>query len=159
MTLLNISWEELCFRGAPLNYLNDRLSAPSASAFASVVFVLLHCLNLDIDLARSAAHLFLGGMALSLSPFVFESLWFSIGLHLAWNQLGDFFGAIFFGVAFPNDALWGTSGVAPNLVLFAYCLCLGYIAIRRSRRSPIEIVGFLPLSPAAHRKDAVHVAD
>jgi membrane protease YdiL (CAAX protease family) len=64
-TLLIVGWEELWFRGIPMNYMAKHLSPLTACVFASSLFVLMHALNPSIVLWRSAPGLFLGGMLLA----------------------------------------------------------------------------------------------
>ena len=134
MTMLVVSWEEMWFRGLPINYMAKRLPALAVCAFASSIFVLMHGLNPSIVLWRAAPGLFLGGMCLSLSFFAFQSIWFPLGLHFAWNQFGDSL-PLLFGVEFPDNRFWGENGIVPNFILLAFAAALINIVIKNTVRS------------------------
>lgn len=84
-TLLIVSWEELWFRGIVLDYAARRYTQLGAAVVFSMLFVLLHFLNPEINLWEAAPDLFLGSMMLCLIYFIFASIWAPIGLHFANN--------------------------------------------------------------------------
>ncbi len=126
-TFLIVCWEELWFRGLPMNYMAKHLSPLTVCVFASSLFVLMHALNPAIVLWKAAPGLFLGGMLLATSFFVFQSGWFPLGLHFGWNQFNDNLGQMLLNTDYPDNRYWGENGVVPNL--FLLIVLWGFVAI------------------------------
>lgn len=80
-------WEELWFRGMPLNYLAEQTSRITAAVFFSLLFVGMHALNPNMDLRAAAPNLFLASLMLSVGYFYFRSIWFSWITHWIWNSM------------------------------------------------------------------------
>jgi len=85
VTLAIVSWEEFWFRGVLLDYAGKLYTQIGAAVVFSVVFVLLHALNPNLNLLEAAPDLFFGSMLLSISYFLFGSIWAPIGIHFANN--------------------------------------------------------------------------
>lgn len=76
--------EELLFRGYPFQTL-ARWGGSAAVAISSVLFAVLHAGN-DAVSAVALANIALAGVLLALAVLAAAgSLWFPIGIHLAWN--------------------------------------------------------------------------
>lgn len=77
--------EELLFRGYPFQKLLGA-NRTFAVVFVALVFAALHAAN-DAVTTLALANIFLGGVLLGLAYLRFQTLWFPIGLHLAWNLM------------------------------------------------------------------------
>lgn len=93
LTLATVSWEELWFRGVPLELGATRYSKFGASIIFALIFMLLHLLNPKIDLLQDGIQLFLAGYSLSVCYFAFDSLWAPIGMHFSNNYIQALFGS------------------------------------------------------------------
>jgi membrane protease YdiL (CAAX protease family) len=78
------AFEELIFRGYPLQVLMKGMGAWPAMLVMSVLFGLLHARNPNATLL-GVFNTSVAGLMLSLAYFKTRSLWFPYGLHLAWN--------------------------------------------------------------------------
>ncbi len=92
MFLVGAFLEEIVFRGYILDNLLEDLHPILAVLLSSVLFMLLHISNPNLE-AIALVNLFLAGVMMSI-PFVFtRNLWFPFGLHWAWNFFqGPIFG-------------------------------------------------------------------
>ncbi|MDE2292663.1 MAG: CPBP family intramembrane metalloprotease [Elusimicrobia bacterium] len=130
LTLLVVTWEELWFRGMPLNYLSLHSSPVLASAFCGMLFVGVHSMNPEIRLLSAAPNLFLAGFLLSSCYLYFRSIYFPIGLHFAWNEFHDLFGPLMFRRDVLPASPCGENGFVVT-VLLAAGSCLLIWSLRR----------------------------
>ncbi len=78
------AFEELIFRGYPMQVLMKGMGPWPAMLVMSSLFGLLHAGNLNSSIL-GVFNTIVAGMMLSLAYFKTRSLWFPYGLHLAWN--------------------------------------------------------------------------
>jgi hypothetical protein len=78
------AFEELIFRGYPMQVLMKGMGPWPAMLIMSSLFGLLHAGNLNSSVL-GVFNTIVAGMMLSLAYFKTRSLWFPYGLHLAWN--------------------------------------------------------------------------
>lgn len=93
ITLLTVSLiEEIIFRGYLLNNLMESINKYFALVIISVIFGLLHSLNVNFTIA-GLINLTLFGILIGI-PYIFnQNLWFPISFHLSWNySQGPIFG-------------------------------------------------------------------
>lgn len=88
-----VSWgEELLARGYWFQNLRDGISTYAAVVLTSVMFALLHVINLNAT-PTAIAWLVLAGLFLAYGLLRTQQLWLSLGLHLGWNFFeGPIFG-------------------------------------------------------------------
>jgi uncharacterized protein len=96
------AFEELIFRGYPLQVLMKGIGPWPAMILMSCVFGLLHAQNPNVS-RLGVFNTIVAGMMLSLAYFKTRSLWFPYGLHLGWNV------ALGMVVGFPLSGLSVTS--------------------------------------------------
>ena len=82
--IIAAAFEELIFRGYPLQVLMRGMGPWPAMLIMSTLFGLLHAGNLNSSVL-GVFNTSVAGMMLSLAYFKTRSLWFPYGLHLAWN--------------------------------------------------------------------------
>ncbi len=87
VTLMIVTWEELWFRGIILDYAASKYSPIGSAIVFAAIFCALHVFNPNLDLLAAAPDLLLGGYALAMSYFVFNSIWAPIGMHFGNNLL------------------------------------------------------------------------
>jgi membrane protease YdiL (CAAX protease family) len=78
------AFEELIFRGYPMQVLMKGMGPWPAMLIMSSLFGLLHVGNMNSSVL-GVFNTIVAGMMLSLAYFKTRSLWFPYGLHLAWN--------------------------------------------------------------------------
>lgn len=86
-TLFIVGWEELWFRGAVLELAAQKYGKLLASSLFGFLFALMHIMNPDLNILHAAPSLFIGGYALCMAYFAFETIWFPIGMHFSYNVL------------------------------------------------------------------------
>lgn len=84
MLMIAAAFEELIFRGYPLQILMKGIGTWPAMIFMSCIFGLLHAQNPNSS-PLGVFNTIVAGMMLSLAYLKTRSLWFPYGLHLAWN--------------------------------------------------------------------------
>ncbi len=90
--------EETDARGYVLQNLAEGMRFASAVVISSVYFGMLHFLNPGAGLG-SAIGIFIAGVLLAMGYYATGRLWFSIGLHAAWNWAqGPIFGFLVSGL-------------------------------------------------------------
>jgi len=82
--IIAAAFEELIFRGYPMQVLMKGMGPWPAMLIMSTLFGLLHAGNLN-STVLGVFNTGVAGMMLSLAYFRTRSLWFPYGLHLAWN--------------------------------------------------------------------------
>lgn len=92
MMFIAALFEEIMFRGYPLQVMSDQLSPVSAILVMSGLFAIVHLGNPNPTFF-STVNTVLAGVWLSIAYFKTRSLWLATGLHLGWNfTLGAIFG-------------------------------------------------------------------
>ena len=90
--------EELMFRGMLLRLVEEALGSWGAVAVSAVVFGLLHLSNADATVWGAVAIAIEAGLLFAAIYLLTRSLWWCIGLHIAWNIAeGPFFGSVVSG--------------------------------------------------------------
>jgi uncharacterized protein len=84
LLIIAAAFEELIFRGYPLQVLMKGIGPWPAMIVMSLVFGLIHAQNPDAS-PLGIFNTFVAGVMLSLAYFKTRSLWFPYGLHLGWN--------------------------------------------------------------------------
>jgi membrane protease YdiL (CAAX protease family) len=82
--IIAAAFEELIFRGYPMQVLMKGMGPWPAMLIMSSLFGLLHAGNLNSSVL-GVFNTIVAGMMLSLAYFKTRSLWFPYGLHVAWN--------------------------------------------------------------------------
>jgi hypothetical protein len=109
------AFEELVFRGYPLQVLMHGIGPWPAMLVMSSVFGLLHAQNPNSS-RLGVFNTIVAGMMLSLAYFKTHSLWFPYGLHLGWNvALGMIVGFPLSGLGVVS--LWTTHVSGPAWLL------------------------------------------
>lgn len=111
-TFMIVAWEELWFRGIYLNYCARKLSPVRISVAVGLLFMLIHALNPDINLAAAGPALFCAGALLTLLYFCYGSIWLPLGLHFGNNLMGS---ALVSGLE--NDPVYGADGYIGGFAL------------------------------------------
>lgn len=88
VTLSIVCWEELWFRGVPLELAAREYTKLWAAVVFGLLFFSLHFFNPAIDMLKHGLELFLAGYTLSLIYFLFDGIWAPIGMHFSNNILG-----------------------------------------------------------------------
>jgi hypothetical protein len=130
LTLAIVSWEEFWFRGILLDYSAKIYSPIGGMLIFSMMFVLLHVLNPNLNLLEAAPDLFFGSLLLSLCYFVFESIWAPIGIHFSNNYF---------------ESLWATNGEFSMLTMVGceMVLCMIFFIIYRSKKYRLDCEEFI----------------
>ncbi len=89
ITLCIVTWEELWFRGTTMLALEQVLGRLLTAVLLSSLFVALHVMNPELDLAREAPNLWLGSYCLCTIVMLTRSFWSAVGLHMANNVCHD----------------------------------------------------------------------
>ncbi len=133
-TLMIILWEELWFRGMPLNLAGDRYGKMGATIVFAAAFVVLHLMNPEIKILPAAPGLFLAGYVLGAAYFVFSSLWAPVGIHFVHNVLTS---------VYPHTE--GTPAHNLGLLLLALPLTAALAGLRLNQVHKINLLRkFLP---------------
>jgi hypothetical protein len=82
--ILAAAFEELIFRGYPMQVLMKGMGSWPGMLVMSVLFGLLHARNPNASVL-GVFNTMVAGLMLSLAYFKTRTLWFPYGLHLAWN--------------------------------------------------------------------------
>lgn len=140
--------EELVFRGALFRIAEELAGTWVALAVSAVLFGALHLLNPDASLWGATAIAIEAGILLGAAYAVTRSLWFPIGLHLAWNfTQGGIFGVPISGSGVGADGLvrstlsgpvalsGGSFGAEASLPAVVFCLAAGVVLLALAARS------------------------
>jgi len=84
LLIVAAAFEELIFRGYPLQVLMKGIGPWPAMILMSLLFGLIHAQNPDVS-PLGVFNTFVAGVMLSLAYFKTRSLWFPYGVHLGWN--------------------------------------------------------------------------
>ena len=134
------SFEEVLFRGYPLQTLTRSIHAGIAILVAALLFSLAHTQN-PSQTPLAPVNTFLAGMWLGTAWFRTRNLWFPAGLHIGWNwTMGALYGLPVSGLHVPQESIlktenasltWLTGGdygpeggVAAGIVLIAATLII-----------------------------------
>ncbi len=102
MLLIAAAFEEVMFRGYPLQVIAKQLSPVSAVIITSGLFALVHIGNSNASFF-STANTALAGIWLSVAYFKTRSLYLATGLHLGWNlSLASIYGLPVSGITALN---------------------------------------------------------
>ncbi|WP_455717032.1 CPBP family intramembrane glutamic endopeptidase [Anaerosporobacter sp.] len=82
--------EEVLFRGYLIAKIKKNYSTVTAIIISGIIFSLLHFVNTEISGVFSYALLFSFGFLISWICINIKSIWFGIGVHLAWNYIDTF---------------------------------------------------------------------
>jgi len=136
--------EELLFRGILFRLLERAFGTLAALVVSALLFGLAHIVNPDSTLIGSLAIAVEAGLLLGLAYVVTRSLWFPIGLHLAWNftQGGIFgpasgqepHGLVRLAFAGPDWLSGGASGAEASILTVALCVALATAFARLALR-------------------------
>lgn len=86
-TLCIVTWEELWFRGAPLQYAAKKYSKFGACILFGLLFAGLHVFNPSMNLISDGLYLFIAGYSLGILFFITGTMWAPIGAHFSNNFL------------------------------------------------------------------------
>ncbi|GAB3905949.1 hypothetical protein GCM10029964_101970 [Kibdelosporangium lantanae] len=100
MTASVAATEETLFRGVLFRMLEERTGTVIALVVSSLVFGLVHIINVNATLWGAISIGLTGGLLTSSLYVVTRSLWFPLGLHFAW----DFTHSGVFGVVMSGSA-------------------------------------------------------
>lgn len=145
--------EELLFRGILFRILEQAMGTVRALLASALFFGLAHIVNPDATLASSLVIAIESGIMLGLAFVATRSLWFPIGIHLAWNfAQGGIFGATgsanppsLVQIAFvgPNWVTGGPTGTDMSAITVAFCVALAVtfaiVARNRSHWQPARL--------------------
>jgi membrane protease YdiL (CAAX protease family) len=144
--LIAAAYEELLFRGYPMQALAQGIGARWAAALMSALFGLIHASNPNVS-AIGIINTVIAGLMLSAAYFKVRSLWLPFGIHAAWNiSLGVVLGFSLSGIDLVS--LWKSTvdgppaltggfygpegGILGTLVFGAGLAATQYIARRRN---------------------------
>jgi membrane protease YdiL (CAAX protease family) len=133
LTLCTVCWEESWFRGIPLNYLARNRGPIVATLFSSVIFAGVHAFNPEMHLWEAAPNLFLASVLLAFCYVYFQSIYFPIGVHFAWNAFHDSIGPMLLKRELPSNWLWGENGVVTGVMLASGCFFFYRRVLDRSK--------------------------
>lgn len=137
--------EEVVMRGIAFRILERSLGSWIALAISAAIFGLLHLLNPGATLLNAGAIMVEAGVLLAAAYMVTRSLWFCIGIHIAWNFTE---GGIFSAAVSGGDtkgllqtkltgADWltgGAFGVEASVVALAICAAAGVLLVAKAMR-------------------------
>lgn len=86
-TLCIVAWEELWFRGVPLQYAAEKYSKLGSCILFGLLFAGMHVFNPSMNLISDGLYLFTAGYSLGLLFFITGSMWAPIGAHFSNNFL------------------------------------------------------------------------
>jgi membrane protease YdiL (CAAX protease family) len=146
---LAASFEEILFRGYPLQTLLRSLPSAAAVVIAALLFAIAHSNNPSPTML-STVNTFFAGIWLGVAYLKTRSLWFPSGLHIGWNwTMGALYGLPVSGLHVPArpllsaesaEPIWLTGGVygpeggvAATLVLLCGTLVISQLPLRSSR--------------------------
>lgn len=106
--------EEIVFRGVVFRALESLLGTWGATALSGVGFGLMHLQNPNATLWGAVAIALEAGVGLALLYRLTDSLWWTIGVHAAWNVVqGPFLGSAISGSTTNGDGLLSSLPVGP----------------------------------------------
>ena len=143
------SFEEILFRGYPLQTLLRSLPSAAAVVASALIFTFAHSANPSLTLL-SPVNTCIAGVWLGVAYLKTRTLWFPAGLHIGWNwTMGALYGLPVSGLHLPARTLlaaesaepvWLTGGdygpeggVAATLVLIAATFVISRLPFRSSR--------------------------
>jgi len=143
--------EETMFRGYLLQNLRESLSDPWAALVSALVFGLFHLLNPGLTVL-AVVNLVLAGLLFAYAYLLTESLWWPLGLHLAWNLTLGVLSLPVSGMATrgllvvePSQAAslvtggaFGPEGGLSGLAALAFGLVLLWVWSRRRGRAAVD---------------------
>ncbi len=86
-TLCIVTWEELWFRGVPLQFAAQKYSEFGACIIFGFLFAVLHIFNPAMNLLYDGFYLFVAGYSLGILFFLTKTMWAPIGAHFSNNFL------------------------------------------------------------------------
>jgi hypothetical protein len=108
------SFEEVLFRGYPLQTLMRSLPAVAAIIVSAALFSLAHSRN-PSQTVLAPINTFLAGAWLGVAYFKTRSLWFPTGLHIGWNwAMGALYGLPVSGLHVPQQSILATRSTSPE---------------------------------------------
>lgn len=137
--------EEILFRGGLFRLLEEGLGTWWALIASALFFGLAHIANPGASVADSAAIATEAGLLLGLAYIATRSLWFCIGLHMAWNVMEG----LVFGIPVSGNAgagllvsqrtgpAWlsgGQFGAEGSIIALAVCLAASLLLLRLARK-------------------------
>ena len=145
--------EEIFFRGLLYRILEDSLGTWVALIITSAVFGFAHAGNPGATLFSSVAIALEAGMMLGIAYTLSKRLWWSIGIHTAWNFVqGGVYGVNVSGIDVPGllqsrmsgpELLSGGSfGAEASLVAVIVCLAFFGVLLRQTYRAQRLILPF-----------------
>jgi len=153
--------EEIIFRGVLLRLIEELIGSWGAVAVSAVVFGLLHLTNPNASLWGGIAITIEAGLLFAAVYLLTRSLWWCIGLHLAWNAaVGPLFGSVVSGTGAQQSwivAEWrgpailtgGSFGIEASIVpvVLLGALAVGLL-IQAQRRGVIVAPAWVRHAPA-----------
>jgi uncharacterized protein len=143
--------EELVFRGVIFRMTEERLGTAAALIVSSLLFGLVHAINVGATPVSTAAIALEAGALLGIAYSASRSLWLPIGLHFGWNFTeGGIFGTAVSGgqsrglldsvLSGPNLMTGGSFGPEASLIAVVVSLTatvtIGLWAVRHGRWRP-----------------------
>ncbi len=140
--------EEIVFRGVVFRLIDERFGTTAAMVLSAALFGALHLANRGATLVSTVAISLEAGVLLAAAYAAVRSLWFPIGMHLAWNFTeGGIFGAavsgggsiglLRFPLSGPRIYTGGDFGPEASIISVIVCLAaalpLIYVTVRRGR--------------------------
>lgn len=122
LMLVVAGWEELWFRGLYLNFCRKYLSPVHISLVTGLLFMLVHTLNPEINLAQSGPTLFFAGALLTLLYFHFQNIWLPLGIHFGNNYLGTIMDTSSNGLFFGNEGYINAMVLATLYLYFIFMM-------------------------------------
>ena len=158
--ILAAALEEVVMRGVLFRVLEQSLGSWTALAVSAALFGLLHVFNPGATLVSAAAVMVEAGILLAAAYMLTRSLWFCIGIHLAWNftEGGVFSAAVSGGVtnglmqARLVGPVWltgGAFGIETSVVAVVICVAAGLSLLIFARKEGHVIAASWPRSQAA----------
>ena len=146
---VSASFEEILFRGYPLQTLLRSIPPAAAVVISALIFAIAHSNNPSPTLL-STANTFLAGIWLGVAYLKTRTLWFPTGLHIGWNwTMGALYGLPVSGLHVPArpllvaesaEPVWLTGGVygpeggvATTLVLLCGTFVISQLRLRSSQ--------------------------
>lgn len=145
--------EETLIRGVLFRVLEESLGSWVALALSAALFGLLHAFNPGANVVSTLAIALEAGVLLAAAYMYTRSLWFVIGLHLAWNftEGGIFAASVsggkaegFLGVQFSGGDILSGGKFGPEASIAAVLICLaaGLTFILLARRETLVVPPF-----------------
>jgi membrane protease YdiL (CAAX protease family) len=152
--------EEVVMRGVIFRILEQWLGSWVALAISAALFGLLHLLNPGVTLLSAGAVMLEAGILLAAAYMLTRSLWFCVGIHLAWNftEGGIFSAAVSGGAtngllqARLGGPVWltgGAFGAETSIVAVVICVAAGLLLLVAARKQGHLIASSWSRSQAA----------